>query len=1486
MSRIMNISAYKKKVTALALAVVLAVASVSVAFVKMAGSTYANPDYTTVSSFERVNPVYTETVEPGTAREALRLPAALRAVCQLPAAGTGFVQTEPQAGQDGDYDYYWWGYVAPREKDEDPFAFNPSPYTIYTINYADGAKAYRVHGTYNGANEGFYACNAAGSLTGVVRFVPVEWIGGYNAGTEGTYTFTAKLTEVNYSGTLPTAEVTVDAAASHVCDEDCGHGNCWEDNEEEEPAPECTCDQAAAGHAPRECPLWNPECTCPEGTSGHTNTACPYWVPLANCACGISSTNKPWQHNAGCHLFAAPSLANGACGCEGTHDTTNRDCILYQPPLIMPMSLNGGGANDKLGDDYMRTNTTTSGNAGYVDFNSYSIPGAWKDYVNTIWMNKAYNKYAWTPAANCVSSGALAWTYGGGVANQSTGGGVSTNAFRIPVANASREWYVYSGEQLRYALLNYTSGDTISIRWNINLNGNTADWGQVSVSGKNLTIEGNNRTIFNLGMTQTSNATSCAFLNFNGSARLSVQNLTFTSGKLVYRNAAPLSVAIFTGASTARMLMSDTEFNNILLYENYKSGASGLGSSRVACVFSFQSSAYSGSSIFTRAFVNGSYMYGADHVSALTNTIVDAVLNYCFAVDTLICATGGHLAPLGGCASGYALTNCFASTEIYATSWACGLMFTTSSPTTSNCYSTGKIEGFERIGGFTAHNVTRMENCYSTMLVGLRSESTNLGGFGVNVNDGVVVNCYSAGEVGNHTTNLNSPVNIGGFENGFASSYPRTNCYYDKQTSAMREWAAGNTKTAAGIRGCLTSTTAKGGTGLASGTYGSSTDVGFKGFSNNALWLYSAQHYPQLAVFGNPADANWGTAARANMVRAYSRASTGTVFLDTWDTGYDWDAQGLRTAAKVSYNRNVGTTTHRGGQFTYDTVREIVSDFTKTSASTFTRMVSGGPPAEVTKKDGTKVTTKNHIAISGNAGTVIDPGLEWYNIAETYSNQTGNRPIRLISYMKVDAGPDKSVAAGAKYNHRSDVGLTMMDTITDNRVVGLHDTQLWSTAKEQGYPNNTKYYAVPTTATKFSASVNAWVYTEIWRAQKNAAGAYVMSGAEYTPGISVSVTGAGTGSNTTIDEQKWNGQLPLYTDTSAGHKYIVTYYWMLEDGRYREDHKVITITPGKYDLKVNVRNMNNGTANTTALKPAAAPDSGAVTGYTFAGAGSYAQALQNQYTTNTSAAWAKANAANTVKKIEIIMTGADGTVMGSAFVTGANLIEGAQIVVPVKYDYFTVVSGREVTAQETVNITYTVKKDASGGYYLQFNKMANPIPYEAASVLLNKDGTGIPSTAHAYINNMDYHVTVNLYVHDVADLLVEKRLAAPAEEEETFVFRVDYMGNGTSAGATERTMYAVITIGHGASGGSALFKDMPVGWYTVTEMDSNWRFGFVASALTADNPGASINAANRSVTMWSNSNAGTYIFRNNRKSAPWVNGKARVKNDMPKIEGM
>ena len=90
-----------------------------------------------ITLFERHNPVYSMIVDQGTGAAELELPDTLRAVCPLKDVQMdGFVQARPQRGSSGgqdDYDYYYYGYVAPWNQEE---LYRENKPVVYTIYYA------------------------------------------------------------------------------------------------------------------------------------------------------------------------------------------------------------------------------------------------------------------------------------------------------------------------------------------------------------------------------------------------------------------------------------------------------------------------------------------------------------------------------------------------------------------------------------------------------------------------------------------------------------------------------------------------------------------------------------------------------------------------------------------------------------------------------------------------------------------------------------------------------------------------------------------------------------------------------------------------------------------------------------------------------------------------------------------------------------------------------------------------------------------------------------------------------------------------------------------------------------------------------------------------------------------------------------------------------------------------------------------------------
>lgn len=256
-----------------------------------------------------------------------------------------------------------------------------------------------------------------------------------------------------------------------------------------------------------------------------------------------------------------------------------------------------------------------------------------------------------------------------------------------------------------------------------------------------------------------------------------------------------------------------------------------------------------------------------------------------------------------------------------------------------NCYTTalvGMDYAGDYLGGFIGHESTGSNGKKATIIIGEDENGSPI----YNTSDGTIngtakkgsvyINCYAAGEVGNILTDTNVEQKekgyynyLGGFlgvsQDGPSSTNGVTktndpnnnatyvNCYYDMQTTAMRERAAGradNYKASGaepsqipGVSGVYTQKSAKKGIeGLAD-----SVDMG-----DDSAWRNDTKDdmYPVLKAFYDEdnRNVNFGTAYysttatdaekdsinaqlsdKSRLVRKCAEASASTVLLDHWD---------------------------------------------------------------------------------------------------------------------------------------------------------------------------------------------------------------------------------------------------------------------------------------------------------------------------------------------------------------------------------------------------------------------------------------------------------------------------------------------------------------------------------------------------------------------------------------------------------------------------
>lgn len=278
-------------------------------------------------------------------------------------------------------------------------------------------------------------------------------------------------------------------------------------------------------------------------------------------------------------------------------------------------------------------------------------------------------------------------------------------------------------------------------------------------------------------------------------------------------------------------------------------------------------------------------------------------------------------------------------------------------------------------------------------------------------------NCYAAGEVGSIDTPVDAAT-VGGFM-GHTDSENITaeNCFYDMQTTAMRNnIAAGNMGTMTRDDVGVSTSSWKGIKGLTTKKLAGKSNVLPSGY------VYDDGLYPQLAVMTSHSNA---------LFRAQSAASAATVFCDDWS--------------------DLGSTATG-----FDTVRDTVRAYSFSSTDAFTANLDFEPAHVISpnianiswKTDGNvssidKTSPVVELSTSPYYSLSQSPGVEWAEVDLTYKNgtsvSTGNRRLRLIPTSTITAGSDKRIDTiydgegnnnTELYNHNTDFNATYCDATT------------------------------------------------------------------------------------------------------------------------------------------------------------------------------------------------------------------------------------------------------------------------------------------------------------------------------------------------------------------------------------------------------------------------------------------------------------------------
>lgn len=519
-------------------------------------------------------------------------------------------------------------------------------------------------------------------------------------------------------------------------------------------------------------------------------------------------------------------------------------------------------------------------------------------------------------------------------------------------------------------------------------------------------------TIYNLNVETASGHTG--FIASTGK-NTSLKNLYFDSMKIRSTAASIQGIALI-GYADDQVAIENIGIENSLVKGNNYGAAGLLGLSAVTT---------DGLTI-TNCYAKRVYVTAAQCSGGLFAPISGGVITNCYAIDGAVIATGdGHSGGFVSCSGGYTMNNCFTNNVVYGTGWTGGFVGYPEAKKTvfNNCWAAGSVEGTNYIGGFAGQPATVVEfnNCYSTTMVGMLNSGTNMGGFVGNAGGTPSFkNCYAAGEVGGLTTVPGTAAtSVGGFMGAGAGTY--SNCYYDKQTTAMGEYAKGGT------------------TDKQDGITGLTTEE----LQRQPMDAYTIESglYPQLNTLANPADTAFSSDYERLTARAYSAASASSAIFNVEKDKSTGAIKGYDTVRNIlkpptfSNNTVVDTGKYNVKWTAGSDASPLQIEQTKKDDKGDPVLDADGNPEKemvnppvltigrTVKEDGT-VVQDDHI-------TRMYPGVGWANVevamTEGENTVVGKRAMRIIPTTTMSLGEsDHPLAPGSK-DSRIYVGLQKND---------------------------------------------------------------------------------------------------------------------------------------------------------------------------------------------------------------------------------------------------------------------------------------------------------------------------------------------------------------------------------------------------------------------------------------------------------------------------
>ncbi|WP_201759592.1 MULTISPECIES: InlB B-repeat-containing protein [Anaerotruncus] len=419
---------------------------------------------------------------------------------------------------------------------------------------------------------------------------------------------------------------------------------------------------------------------------------------------------------------------------------------------------------------------------------------------------------------------------------------------------------VYTAAQLRWALVNKKS---LELKNDVDLGGRNPanNWSPVADPGS-ITIEGNGHTIYNL-YTAGSGKMGMISTVDRGSADFKMQNLRFrychveSSGQY-----SGVAVGWLLAGKMKQVSVEDSIVHGAAHTGGIVSGWNGDGSTSLNSFFVHMDQCH----------VRNVTTYGTSCVGSFVGPVSGYKITNSYSIDSYDISTSSHSGGFISCPGNCWIENCFTNVKLYCNTDG-GVFYGIGHYANhfENCFASGVVEGSSNVGGFFGRdeqNTDTCINCYSTSMVGMQNTASTMGGFyGGATGDTRIQNCYSTGEVGTTKTKPGaSGSTLGGIGGNNPGAATFSNCYFDKQTSGMGEYAIGTLthNSFAGITGYLT--------GQMIG------DAMKEEFGTDGTWTYQSGVYPQLSVFTNPSE-SFGNETDRAIAKAYSAASVCTALL-------------------------------------------------------------------------------------------------------------------------------------------------------------------------------------------------------------------------------------------------------------------------------------------------------------------------------------------------------------------------------------------------------------------------------------------------------------------------------------------------------------------------------------------------------------------------------------------------------------------------------